>query len=160
MGRSDGYFAEYVCLGEGYLSSQLVVVYEDWKSEHVRWSQLAQAERSQPRAHVDTCLDALSLDHTSEEATCKGITSTIGVVDLALVNRVHRESLDVVLALHGDNGRIGSLGDDCHTLALLVFLWQVGKVLSDCWDIVGVEVMRVGVRNGLGLVSNNVIPVR
>jgi hypothetical protein len=42
---------------------------------------------------------------------------------------------------------------------LLVLLWQVGKVLGDSGNVVAVEVVRIGVGDGLRLVSNNVVPV-
>lgn len=72
---------------------------------------------------------------------------------------MHREGLDVVLTLHSDDGRVSTLGDDRNTLALLVLLWQVGEMLDDGWNIVSLEVVRVGVRHGLSLVSNDVVPV-
>ena len=70
------------------------------------------------------------------------------------------ESLDVVLALDGDDGRLGALSDDGNTLALLVLLGKVGEVLSDGGDVGGLEVVGLGVGGGLGLVADNVVPVR
>jgi hypothetical protein len=73
---------------------------------------------------------------------------------------VDGESLDVVLALDGDDGRLGALSDDGNTLALLVLLGKVGEVLGDGGDVGGLEVVGLGVGGGLGLVADNVVPVR
>lgn len=129
-----------------YEESQLVFLRSRTQySCNIRRSQLAQAERSQPRAHINRCLDALALYHTSEEASGKGITSTVCVIDLALVDGVNGECLDLVLTLNSNDGRVSSLGDDGNTLALLVLLWQVCEVLSDGGNVVCLEVVGVGV---------------
>lgn len=121
---------------------------------------LADGESGEPLAHVDGALKSLTLGDTSEEASGEGVTSTSGVGDVGLVDLVDGESLDVVLALDGDDGRLGTLSDDGNTLALLVFLGKVGEVLGDGGDVGGLEVVRLGVGGGLGLVADNVVPVR
>jgi hypothetical protein len=63
------------------------------------------------------------------------------------------------LALDGNNGGLGALGDDGDTLALLVLLWKVGEVLGDSGDVGSLQVVRLGVGGGLGLVADNVVPV-
>lgn len=120
---------------------------------------LADGESSEPLAHVDGALESLALGDTGEEASGEGVTGTGGVLDLGLVNGVDREALDVVLALDGNNSRFGALGDDGDTLALLVLLGEVGEVLSDGGDVGGLEVVRLGVGGGLGLVADDVVPV-
>lgn len=70
------------------------------------------------------------------------------------------ERADVVLALDSDDGRLGALRDDGHALALRVLLRQIGQVLGDGGDVVGVEVVRVGVGHCLRLVAHDVVPVR
>lgn len=120
---------------------------------------LADGKSSKPLAHVDGALKSLALGDTGEEASSEGVTSTSGVLDLRLVDGVDGEGLDVVLALDGDNGRLGALSDDGDTLALLVLLGEVGKVLSDGGDVSGLEVVRLGVGGGLGLVADDVVPV-
>jgi len=72
---------------------------------------------------------------------------------------VNGERLDVVLALNGNNGGLGALGDDGNTLALLVLLGKVGEVLGDGGNVGGLQVVRLGVGGGLGLVADNVVPV-
>jgi hypothetical protein len=72
---------------------------------------------------------------------------------------VDGEGLDAVLALDGDDGRLGALSDDGNTLTLLVLLGKVGEVLGDGRDVGGLEVVRLGVGGGLGLVADNVVPV-
>lgn len=51
------------------------------------------------------------------------------------------EGLDVVFALYGDQSGVGSLSDDGNTLALLVFLGQVGEVLDNGWNVMSVKVV-------------------
>jgi hypothetical protein len=72
---------------------------------------------------------------------------------------VDGERLDLILALDGNNGGLGTLGDDGNTLALLVLLGKVGEVLSNGGDVGGLEVVRLGVGGGLGLVTDDVVPV-
>jgi hypothetical protein len=72
---------------------------------------------------------------------------------------VDGERLDLILALDGNNGGLGTLGDDGNTLALLVLLGKVGEVLGDGGNVGGLEVVRLGVGGGLGLVTDDVVPV-
>lgn len=69
------------------------------------------------------------------------------------------EALDIVLALDGNDGGLGTLGDDGNTLALGVLLGKVGQVLGDGGDVGGLQVVRLGVGGGLGLVADDVVPV-
>lgn len=126
---------------------------------HVRRSQLAQAQSSEPLAHVNTSVELLALDDASNEATSKGIAGAGGVDNLILVNRMYRVALGITLVLHGDNSRISSLCDDGHSLSLSVLLWQVGECLGNGWNVVSVQVVRVSICDRFGLISNNVIPV-
>ena len=120
---------------------------------------LADGESGEPLAHVDGALKSLTLGDTGEEASGEGVTGTGGVGNVGLVDLVDGESLDVVLALDGDDGRLGALSDDGNTLALLVLLGKVGEVLSDGGDVGGLEVVRLGVGGSLGLVADDVVPV-
>ena len=92
---------------------------------------LADGESGEPLAHVDGALKSLTLGDTGEEASGEGVTGTGGVGNVGLVDLVDGESLDVVLALDGDDGRLSALSDDGNTLALLVLLGKVGEVLGD-----------------------------
>ena len=121
---------------------------------------LADGESGEPLAHVDGALKSLALGDTGEEASGKCVTGTSGVANVVLVDLVDGESLDVVLALDGDDGRLGALSDDGNTLALLVLLGKVGEVLGDGGDVGGLEVVGLGVGGGLGLVTDDVVPVR
>lgn len=120
---------------------------------------LADGESGEPLAHVDGALKSLTLGDTGEETGGEGITGTSGVGDLGLVDRVDREGLDLVLALDGNDRGLGALGDNGNTLALLVLLGKVGKVLGDGGDVGGLQVVRLGVGGGLGLVADDVVPV-
>lgn len=120
---------------------------------------LADGESGEPLAHVDGALERLALGNTGEEASGEGVTGTGGVGDLGLVDLVDGESLDLILALDSDNGGLGTLGDDGDTLALLVLLGKVGEVLGDGGNVGGLQVVGLGVGSGLGLVTDNVVPV-
>ena len=121
---------------------------------------LADGESGEPLAHVDGALKSLTLGNTGEEASGEGVTGTSGVGDVRLVDLVDGERLDVVLALDGNDSRLGTLSDDCNALALLVLLGEVGEVLGNGRDVGGLEVVGLGVGGGLSLVANNVVPVR
>ncbi len=132
---------------------------EQRKRVDLRRSKLLDAQASEPLAHVNRLLERLALDDTSEETASKGVASTVGVGDLRRVNGVDRELLDGILALNGDEGGLGALGDDGNTLALAVLLGEVGQVLDDVLGLLGGEVVRLGVRGSLGLVADDVVPV-
>lgn len=121
---------------------------------------LTDGESGEPLAHVDGALESLALGNTGKETGSESVTGTGGVDDLVLVDLVDGEGLDVVLTLDGDDGGLGALGDDGDTLALGVLLGKVGQVLGDGGDVGGLEVVRLGVGSGLGLVADNVVPVR
>lgn len=126
---------------------------------HVRRSQLTQTQCRKPLAHVDASFELLALDDPSNESTSKGIAGAGGVDNLILVNRMYRVALGVTIALHSNNSRICSLGNDGNSLSLRVLLWQVGQCLGNGWNVVSVQVMRVSICDRFGLISNNVIPV-
>jgi len=128
--------------------------------KNLRRAQLAQAQGGQPPAHVDASLQLFALCNTGEEAARERVAGASSVDNLLLADRVYRERLDFVLTLHRHDRGVGALSDDGRPLALAVLLWQVRKVLGDGLDIVRVQVVRVGVGRGLGLVANHVIPVR
>lgn len=69
--------------------------------------------------------------------------------------------LNLVLALHGDDGGVRALGDDGDAGALGVLLGQVGEGLGDGGDVLrnAGEVVGLGVGGGLGLVADYVVPV-
>lgn len=121
---------------------------------------LTDGKSSEPLAHVDGALKSLTLGNTSEETSGEGVTGTSGVGNLRLVDLVDGESLDVVLALDSNDGRLGALSDNSNTLALLVLLGEVGEVLGDGRDVGGLQVVGLGVGGGLGLVADDVVPVR
>lgn len=120
---------------------------------------LTDGQSGEPLAHVDGALERLALGNTGKEASSEGVTGTSGVGDLGLVDLVDGESLDLILALDGNNGGLSALGDDSNTLALLVLLGKVGEVLGDGGNVGGLEVVRLGVRGSLGLVTDDVVPV-
>lgn len=128
--------------------------------ENIRRTQLPQTECGEPLAHVHTPLERLSLGHTGEETTSECVSSSGGVYNLILADLVDWESLHTTLTLHSDDGRVSALGNDSDTLPLRVLLRQVSEVGSDLRDRVGVQVVRVGVGLSLGLVSDDVVPVR
>ena len=129
------------------------------REKNLRRSKLLDGELSEPLAHVDGLLDGLALDDTGSEATGKGVTGTVGVVDLGGVNGVDGVLLDLILALDGNDGGLGTLGDDTNALALGVLPGEVGKGLGDLLDIGGVEAVGLGVGGSLTLVADHVVPV-
>lgn len=126
----------------------------------VRRTQLPQTECGKPLAHVHTPLERLSLSHTGEEATSKCVSGSGSVDDFVLANLVDWESLHTTLTLHSNDSRVSALGDDSDTLTLRVLLRQVSEVGSDLRNRVGVQVVRVGIGLSLGLVADDVVPVR
>lgn len=120
---------------------------------------LTDGQSGEPLTHVDGALERLALGNTGEEASGKGVTGTSGVGDLGLVDLVDGERLDLILTLDGNNGGLGTLGDDGNTLALLVLLGKVGEVLGDGGNVGGLQVVRLGVGSSLSLVADNVVPV-
>jgi hypothetical protein len=120
---------------------------------------LTDGQSGEPLAHVDGALERLALGNTGEEASGEGVTGTSGVGDLGLVDLVNGESLDLILSLDGNNGGLGTLGDDGNTLALLVLLGEVSEMLGDGGNVGGLQVVGLGVRGGLGLVADDVVPV-
>ena len=72
---------------------------------------------------------------------------------------MHRVLLDLILALDGDDGGLGALRDDGHTLALRVLLGKVRQRLGNLLDVLGAQLVGVGVGLGLGLVADHVVPV-
>lgn len=149
-------------MGKGYLERHCQSMLDETASvcRNSPRTLLANGESGEPLAHVDGALDGLALGDAGEETGGEGVTGTRGVGDLGLVDLVNGEGLDVVLALDGDDGRLGALGDDGDALALIVLLRQVGQVLGDGRDVGGLEVVRLGVGGGLGLVADDVVPVR
>jgi hypothetical protein len=127
---------------------------------NLRRSELLDAQTSEPLAHVDAGLKRLALEDTSQETTGEGVTSTVGVVDLLRLNGVDGELLDVVLTLDSNQCRVGALGDDGDSLSLLVLLREVGKMLGNVLGLLAGEIVGLGVSGGLGLIANDVVPVR
>ena len=127
--------------------------------EDLRRTQLLDAETSQPLAHVDRLIQRTAGDDTGAETAGKGIARAVGVVDLLLGDHVHRVLLDLVLALDGDDGGLGALRDDGHTLALRVLLGKVRQRLGNLLDVLGAQLVGVGVGLRLGLVADHVVPV-
>lgn len=93
-------------------------------------------------AHIDGLLEGLALNNTSDEATGKRITGTIGVVDLALLDGVYRNLLDLdVSALLGAYGdcRVGALREDNSPWALGVLLGSGRNLLGNLLDVLGLD---------------------
>ena len=129
------------------------------KERNLRRTQLLDAQPREPLAHIDRLLKRLPLDETSKEPTSKGVTRTVGVVDLLLGNGVDGDLLDLGLALGDEERGLGALGDDDDALALRVLLGEVGDVAGDVLGGVGGKRVRLGVGGRLGLVANDVIAV-
>lgn len=126
---------------------------------NLRRSKLLDAETSEPLAEVDAGLEGLALEDTGKETTGKGVTGTVGVVDLLGLDGVDGELLDTLLALDGNKGRVSALSDNGNSLSLGVLLGKVGKVLDDVLGLLAGQAVGLGVSSGLGLVTDDVVPV-
>lgn len=69
------------------------------------------------------------------------------------------ELLWSLLSLSSDDSWKSSLSDNSNTLALVVGLWQIGKVLSDLGNIGGLQAVGLSVGKSLTLVTDDNIPV-
>ena len=120
------------------------------------------AELGEPLAHVDGLFERLALDDTRDETACKGITSTVGVVDLVFADCVDRYFLDIditaVLRADSDGG-VGTLGDDNSPWSLGVFLGQVRNLLRNFLDVLGLVTVGFCECSGLGLVTDEDVDV-
>lgn len=66
----------------------------------------------------------------------------------------------LALPLHRDHSRFRSLRDDHRALALAVLLRQVRDVARNLLDVLRGQPMRLRIAAGLGLVPDEVVPVR
>jgi hypothetical protein len=126
----------------------------------LRWTQLLDAERGQPLAHINRLLQRLALNDAGAKPAGKGIARAVGVVDLIIADSMDRVLLDAGLALDSHNGRIRALRNDCNALALLVFLRQVCQCPGNLLYIRRLQIMAFGVRRCFGLVADDVVPIR
>jgi hypothetical protein len=132
-----------------------------WQREG--WADLLEGEGGEPLAHIDGGVEALALDEAGEEATGKGVTGAVGVLDLVLGQLTDWVLLGGGGAL-GDvaddgDGLVGALGEDDGSWSRSVLLWQQGDLLCDLLNVGGAQVVGLGVGEGLGLVANQVVPV-
>jgi hypothetical protein len=129
----------------------------------VRRTQLLDAELRKPLTHVDGLLERFTLYDTGDEASGESITSTVGVIDLVVADRVDGDFFDVsvttILRADGD-GRVGALGEDYCPWALAVLLGHVGDLLRNLFDVLGLNVVRFGEGGGFGLVADQNVDVR
>jgi hypothetical protein len=128
----------------------------------LRRTKFLNAQRREPLSHIHSGIDALALDEAGHKAAGESVASAVGVVNLLCGDGVDGVLLDLILALDGDDGRFGALGDDSHAGPLGVLLWQVGQGLGDGGDVVldVAQAVRLGVGGRLGLVADDVVPVR
>lgn len=126
----------------------------------LRRSQLLNTQPGKPLAHVNGSSEVLALHDTGQKSTGKGITSTIGIVDLLLADGMDWEFLDLILTLDSNEGRLGALSDNSNSLSLPVLLGQVGQVLDNILGLLGGQVVRLGISSGLGLITDDIVPVR
>lgn len=73
---------------------------------------------------------------------------------------MHGKFSHAILALDRHEGRIRSLRNHHGPLPLLIFLGQIGNMPCNLADVLRAQRMGVGVRSGLGLVADQVVPVR
>lgn len=89
--------------------------------------------------------------------------SAVGIVDALLGNFPHLVLLHLNLAIwlgNGSDGRQSALGDDSDPWAAVVLLGQGSQLLRDLDDVGGSPAMRLGVGDGLSLVTDEVVGVR
>ena len=128
----------------------------------VRGAQLLNAELGEPLAHVDGLFERLALDDTRDETAGKGITSTVGIIDLVFADCVDRYLLDIdvtaVFCADGDGG-VGTLGDDNSSWSLGVLLGQGSNLLRNFLDVLGLVTVGFCECSGLGLVADEDVDV-
>jgi hypothetical protein len=110
----------------------------------VRRTELLDAQLGEPLAHVNGSLERLALDDTGDKATGKGITGTVGVVNLVLSDGVYGNFLHIngtTLLCADGNGRVGALGEDDSPRTLSVLLGAVRDGLGNLLDVLGFNVV-------------------
>lgn len=120
------------------------------------------AQLGEPLTHVDGGLEGLALNDTSDESTGERITSAVGVVDLVLADSVDCDRLYVyaaTLSCADGNGGVCALCDDDCSATLGVLLGTLGDGLRNGFDVLGLDVVRLGECSSLGLVSNEDVNV-
>ena len=128
----------------------------------VRRTQLLDAELRKPLTHVNGLVKRLALYDTSNKTTSECITGTVGVIDLVVADGVDGELFDVsvtTLLCADRDGRVGALGKDYCPWTLAVLLGQVGDLLSNLLDVLGLNVVRFGEGGGFGLVADQDVDV-
>lgn len=98
------------------------------------WSHESDGFRCKPMTSSHGFVEALALSQDSQEPTCKGVTGSVGVNNLAGINLVDvvDSDLDIsVLLCLSDNGGVRSLCDNHDSLLLGVLLWQSCQVLCN-----------------------------
>ena len=101
-------------------------------------SDLTHAHSSHLVSDLDSLVDALSSDESSTETAGKGVSCTVGVHNLVVVELVDFVDLGLAFAFD-DDGAIGSLSDDNGSRALGIGLVKGSQLLCDLGDILGLR---------------------
>src|SRR5690606_9360559 len=128
---------------------------------YLRRSGLTDTPRSEPLANVDSLINGLASDKSTNKTTGKGITSSVGVDNLRSSQDADWVSLDGWFARGSgnDNGWLSSLSNDDDTLALVVDLWKLSNRLGDLSNVLGSEIVGLSVGKSFRLVANEEISI-
>lgn len=111
---------------------------------------------------INALFQGFALDNTSNETTSESVTGTVGVVNLLLGDFVNGELLGLNTACGRDSshGGEGTLCNDHDTGALGVLLLEGGELLGDFGDVGQTPAVALGVGEGFGFVTDEVVDVR
>jgi len=98
----------------------------------------------------------------TEESTRKGISGTVRIDDLFVLESVDGKRLDVFKTAGGDgDGRLSTVGEDDNAIAGGVGFWLLGERLRDGGDILGVrKTVRASPSLSFCLVTDNIVDIR
>jgi hypothetical protein len=143
-----------------YIPGCIVTVMRDVEEGvYIRRSQFLDAQLCQPLTLVNSLGKGHTGNEAGSEACSEGITGTSRIIDLARLDGMDFVLLGLLAIDHNDGGQ-GALGDDSGPFPLVVCLGQSSEVLGNLLDILGLQPVALGIGQSLGLVPDNVVPVR
>jgi hypothetical protein len=100
---------------------------------------------------LDGLLSRLALAVTTQETTAEGITSTVGVYNLVLINR--DDGVFGSASVGGNDSGVFTLSDDDQARAGVVDFGELGEVDGDFLDVGQTQVVRFREGKSFGFVT-------